>query len=104
MKKITRIIAAGVTTAAVGAMGLASAASAYSIYGTGPFSNNSVYSSSWNGYYDTNTNNINLNNYNNQFAQSGSAYVGFNTIGGGAYSGAAYNWNSNPGYISVWNY
>ncbi|MDQ5982863.1 MAG: hypothetical protein QG549_861 [Patescibacteria group bacterium] len=104
MKKITRIIAAGITTAAVGAMGLASAASAYSIYGTGPFSNNSIYTSNWNGYYGYNYTNPYLYNYNNQYASTGSAYVGYNTIGGSAITGAATNWNYNPGYISVWNY
>lgn len=104
MKKIARIAAAGVTTAVVGVVGMASAASAYSIYGTGPFSNNSIYASNWNGYYGYNYNNPYLYNYNNQYAATGNAYVGFNTLGGNAYTGAATNWNYNPGYISVWNY
>lgn len=115
MGKLARITGAGVTVGVISIVGLASGASAYSIYNTGPFSNNGIYSNGWNGYgngyngyynsyYKLNKNNISVNNSNSQTATSGNAYSSWNTFGGGAYSGAASNWNNTSTNVSVWNY
>lgn len=105
MKKLVHIAAAGVAVVAIGVAGVGSTSvSAYSIYGTGPFSHNSVYDAYWNSYTKTNWNNINLNNYNWQKATTGNAWVHGNTFGGGAYTGAASNWNNTSNNLSLWNY
>lgn len=104
MKKLVNMAAIGVTVMALGVVGLGSSASAYSIYNTGPLLYNSVYTPYWYGYYNTNWNNIALNNYNWQNATTGNAWVYGNTWGGNAYSGAATNWNNTSTNASVWNY
>ena len=104
MKKLARIAAAGVTVGVLSVVGLSSAASAYSIYNTGPFSNNGIYSTRWNNYWDWNNNNIGVSNFNTQTAVTGNAYVGWNTFGGSAITGAASNWNNTSTNVSVWNY
>lgn len=104
MKKVARFVSVGVTAAVVGGVGLTSAASAYSIYNTGPFSNNGIYSTSWNNYVETNWNNVYTNNLNNQWAHSGDATVLWNTYGGSAISGSASNWNNTSTNINLWNY
>ena len=104
MKKLVYIAAVGGTLATLGAAGFGASASAYSIYNTGPFSNNHIYDTYWNNYVQSNWNNIHLNNYNWQYASSGDAWVYGNTFGGGAYTGAASNWNNTSTNVSVWNY
>ena len=68
-----------------------------SIYMSGPGSYNAVYGSGYGGGYSYHVDNdtkINFDNYTNQHASTGNAYVMGNTLGGSATSGSASNTNS----------
>jgi hypothetical protein len=74
-----------------------------SISDTGPFSNNSIYTTSSSSYSQTNNNNVNLTNTNYQSAVSGNATVSNNTHGGSASTGNASNSNSTDLDVSISN-
>lgn len=106
MKKIARVGAVAAVVGVLSVTGLASgaSASAYSIYNTGPFSHNGIYSNYWHTYWKTNNNNVGISNFNNQTAITGNAFSGWNTFGGSAVSGSASNWNNTSTNVSLWNY
>ena len=87
----------------VGFAALAGATPDTTISNTGPDSYNKVKNSSSQSLKVKNTNNIGVDNSNNQTAASGKAEVVHNTTGGGATSGATANSNSLGASVTVTN-
>lgn len=100
-------VSASVSNAGLGAAGLTGWSSGShgnaSIHTTGPWSHNSVSSYENIDVFVKNDNNVDVSNYNNQYASSGDAKVFGNTSGGSATTGNASNTNTQSVNLNVRN-
>jgi hypothetical protein len=76
----------------------------WSIYGTGPFSNNQIGINNLTNLNRINNNSVGVNNTNLQNAVSGPAMTAGNLFGGNAISGPASNWNNTNTNVGIHNF